>query len=108
MNWGMLHIVCPHCDTVNCLAATPLRDGPKCGSCKGKLFDGHHAFGLNDKQKGAQCTCGLPRRATSEQRAHQDAEIEAGDVDQIALVNIFRAAQPGAAHATAIEDICVQ
>jgi hypothetical protein len=38
------------------------------------------------------------------QRAHQDAEIEAGDMDQAALVDILPSAQPSP-HAAAIEDM---
>ena len=37
--------------------------------------------------------------------AHQHAEIEAGDMDQIALVDILASAQPGPPHAAAIEDM---
>src|SRR6516162_10190783 len=38
-------------------------------------------------------------------RAHQHAEIEPGDMNQVALVNVLASAQPGAAHAAAIEDM---
>lgn len=36
-----LHIVCPHCDGVNRLPATRLREHPSCGKCKLALFDAH-------------------------------------------------------------------
>src|SRR5208337_1045948 len=49
--------------------------------------------------------CGLPWGALTVERAHQHAEVEAGDMDQVALVDILASAQPGAAHAAAIEDM---
>jgi len=36
-----LHIVCPHCDTVNRVPAAKLGDQPTCGKCKQALFTGH-------------------------------------------------------------------
>lgn len=36
-----VHIVCPHCGTINRLPQQRLGDGGKCGSCRGRLFDGH-------------------------------------------------------------------
>jgi len=36
-----LHIVCPHCDTVNRIAAERLTQHPRCGQCKAPLFSGH-------------------------------------------------------------------
>ena len=36
-----LHIVCPHCDTVNRVAADRLAAGPRCGQCHQALFTGH-------------------------------------------------------------------
>lgn len=36
-----LHIVCPHCQTVNRLAAERLIQHPRCGQCKEPLFTGH-------------------------------------------------------------------
>ena len=47
----------------------------------------------------------LPRRPLTVDGAHQDAEIKPGDMDQVALVEVFPSAQPGAAHAAAIEDM---
>jgi hypothetical protein len=47
---------------------------------------------------------GLPRRALTVEGAHQDAEIEDCDVDQIALVDILASAQPSPTRAAAIED----
>lgn len=35
-----LHIVCPHCHSVNRLPAERLAGGGKCGRCKQPLFDG--------------------------------------------------------------------
>ena len=36
-----LHIVCPHCNSVNRVPQEKLADGGKCGRCKKPLFDGH-------------------------------------------------------------------
>lgn len=36
-----LHIVCPHCDTVNRITAGRLAQHPRCGQCKDPLFSGH-------------------------------------------------------------------
>lgn len=36
-----LHIVCPHCDTVNRIAAERLAQHPRCGQCKAPMFTGH-------------------------------------------------------------------
>ena len=38
-----MHVVCPHCDAVNRVPETRLRQGPKCGTCKEPLFDGKPA-----------------------------------------------------------------
>lgn len=35
-----LHIVCPHCDSINRVAAARIGDGPTCGKCKQPLFPG--------------------------------------------------------------------
>ncbi|MDR9437307.1 MAG: thioredoxin TrxC [Thiohalophilus sp.] len=35
-----LHIVCPHCDSINRLPADKLSAGGKCGKCRQPLFDG--------------------------------------------------------------------
>ncbi len=35
------HIVCPHCDGINRLPASRLRDKPACGKCKQPLFDAY-------------------------------------------------------------------
>ncbi len=35
-----LHLVCPHCETVNRVAATRLDAAPKCGHCHQALFAG--------------------------------------------------------------------
>lgn len=48
---------------------------------------------------------GRPRRSASRERAHQNAEIEAGDVDQIAFGDVLTAPKPGPAHAAAIERV---
>ena len=47
----------------------------------------------------------FPGRAGAEQSAHQDAEIVAGDMDEIALVDVLAAAQPCPAHATPFQDV---
>jgi len=36
-----VHIVCPHCDTINRLPSERLPDGGRCGQCHQALFDGH-------------------------------------------------------------------
>ncbi|WP_394751961.1 thioredoxin TrxC [Crenothrix sp.] len=36
-----LHIVCPHCQTVNRIPAERLSQNPRCGQCKQALFTGH-------------------------------------------------------------------
>jgi thioredoxin 2 len=35
-----LHIVCPHCRSVNRVPETRLSEGPKCGQCHASLFTG--------------------------------------------------------------------
>jgi thioredoxin 2 len=35
-----LHLVCPHCDAVNRVAAARLTDKPVCGKCSRELFEG--------------------------------------------------------------------
>ncbi len=35
-----LHVVCPHCATVNRIFGQKLKDGPVCGKCKSPLFTG--------------------------------------------------------------------
>ena len=37
----VLHVVCPHCDTTNRVAADRLGEGATCGRCKRPLFGGH-------------------------------------------------------------------
>jgi thioredoxin 2 len=38
---GALHIVCPHCDTINRVPRSrPAKEG-RCGNCREALFDGH-------------------------------------------------------------------
>ena len=36
-----LHIVCPHCDSVNRIPADKMSAQPNCGKCKKTLFDAH-------------------------------------------------------------------
>ena len=35
-----LHLVCPHCNTVNRIPSARLEQAPKCGKCHDTLFDG--------------------------------------------------------------------
>jgi thioredoxin 2 len=42
-----LHVVCPHCDTINRVPGAKLRAGGKCGSCHGALFT-EHPLALDD------------------------------------------------------------
>src|ERR1700755_2782461 len=61
--------------------------------------------GSQDENDGVANLRGLLRRSLPVERAHQEAEVEPGDVDQIALVDVLASAQPGAPHAAAIEDM---
>jgi thioredoxin 2 len=36
-----LHIVCPHCETINRIAEIRLAEAPKCGQCHQPLFSAH-------------------------------------------------------------------
>ena len=36
-----LHLVCPHCEKINRIAATRLNEAPKCGHCHQPLLTGH-------------------------------------------------------------------
>ncbi len=36
-----IHLVCPSCNAVNRVPAGRLEQNPSCGSCHGRLFDGH-------------------------------------------------------------------
>jgi len=47
-----LHIVCPHCHTVNRFSSERLNQHPRCGQCKEALFTGHplELTGQNFKQ----------------------------------------------------------
>jgi thioredoxin 2 len=38
---GSVHIVCPHCDTINRVPRDRLKQGGRCGKCHQALFDGH-------------------------------------------------------------------
>ncbi len=35
-----INIVCPHCNSVNRVLESRIEDGPRCGKCKGQLFEG--------------------------------------------------------------------
>jgi thioredoxin 2 len=37
---GALHIVCPHCDSINRMPRERLRDRGKCGVCRRPLYEG--------------------------------------------------------------------
>ena len=37
----LIEIACPHCRTVNRVPRERLEEGPTCGRCKKRLFDGH-------------------------------------------------------------------
>jgi thioredoxin 2 len=37
---GSLHLVCPHCESINRVTAERLDAGPKCGRCHHALFNG--------------------------------------------------------------------
>ncbi|TMJ60719.1 MAG: thioredoxin TrxC [Alphaproteobacteria bacterium] len=38
---GSVHILCPHCDTINRLPRDRLKGGGRCGQCHQALFDAH-------------------------------------------------------------------
>jgi thioredoxin 2 len=38
---GFVHLPCPACNTVNRMPESRLNDGPVCGNCKQRLFNGH-------------------------------------------------------------------
>ncbi len=48
-----LHIVCPHCDTVNRVPRERLSGGGKCGVCHRRLFEGV-PFALDDANRFAK------------------------------------------------------
>ncbi len=35
------HLVCPHCDRINRVPPERFADGPRCGTCRQPLLDGH-------------------------------------------------------------------
>ena len=37
----LVHVVCPHCDTINRLPRAKLASGARCGECHKPLFEGH-------------------------------------------------------------------
>ena len=37
----LVHVVCPHCDTINRLPRAKLAAGARCGECHKPLFEGH-------------------------------------------------------------------
>jgi hypothetical protein len=57
---------------------------------------------FGERHHGAYGLVGLPRRALTVEGTHQDAEIEACDVYQIALVAILASAEPSPTHAAAM------
>ena len=40
MTEASLHLVCPHCSTINRVVDKKLKDSPRCGQCKQPLFIG--------------------------------------------------------------------
>src|SRR3954447_20439611 len=65
--------------------------------------DHHGVVGIDEEHKYQSTGSHLSRGSSSDQQPHQDAEIVPGDMDQIALVDIFASAQPSPAHAAAVE-----
>ncbi len=41
MNDNKIHVVCPHCDSVNRLPQSRIDEQPKCGRCGQPLFNAH-------------------------------------------------------------------
>src|SRR5207344_3505114 len=59
--------------------------------------------GADEEQIGEPTSRRLSWSSGPDQQPHQDAEIVAGDMDQIALVDILAPAQPGPPHAASVE-----
>jgi len=57
---GSLHIVCPHCDTINRVPRAKLADGGHCGECHKRLFDGHPAALDTDRFERHLAKGGVP------------------------------------------------
>ena len=67
--------------------------------------ENQQSVGLQDEKEGDAGLCGLSGRPLTMEGAHQHPEVEAGDMDQIALVDVLTSAQPSSPHAAAIEDV---
>ena len=61
--------------------------------------------GLNDEHECVPGGRSLPWSAGTKQRAHQNAEIVARNMNEITFVNVFADTQPCAAHAAAFENM---
>ena len=58
----------------------------------GDQAEGQRRVGLENENEGGYGFRGLPRRPLTVEGAHQDAEIEPGDMDQVALVEVLPSA----------------
>src|SRR6478735_3518496 len=70
---------------------------------RGNKDQRHGLVGADDAQKGPHMGSRPSGGSGSDQQPHQDTEIVSGDVDQIALVDIFASAQTSPAHAASVE-----
>src|ERR1043166_3534847 len=61
------------------------------------------AGGREDEQVRRDAGHELPRGAGPDQEAHDQPEVVAGDVHEVALLQVLPPAQPGAAHAAPVE-----
>ncbi len=70
------------------------------------LSDRNGSSGHNKHENTAiSARHGLARGAGADELAHQQREVVAGDVKQVSLVQVLAPAQPGPAHAAAIEGV---
>ena len=62
--------------------------------------------GADRTEKGREAARRLPRGAHPEQRAHQEAQIERGAVNEVALAHVGLAAKPNAAVLPGLAHVC--
>src|SRR5512134_3581776 len=65
----------------------------------------HGAIGGREPQPARRCLGQeRPRSTGTDQKTHDQPEVVAGDVEEVALAQVLPATQPGPAQATAIQD----
>jgi hypothetical protein len=72
---------------------------------RGDKDDRHGLLGVEEEQISPRAGSRLFRGSGPDQQPHENAEIVAGDMDQIALVDILASAQPGPPHAASVERV---